>query len=31
MNSIGIAYEDLPYAIGTSIDSTYSMDAKGFL
>lgn len=27
--SIGIAYEDLPYAIGTSIDSTYSMDAKG--
>ena len=28
--SFGIAYDDLPYSLGTSIDGTYSMDAKGF-
>ena len=27
--SLGIALEDLPYALGTSIDGTYSMDANG--
>jgi len=27
--SFGIAYDDLPYSLGTSVDGTFSMDAKG--
>ena len=27
--SIGLAYDKLPYSMGTSVDGTYSMDAEG--
>lgn len=27
--SLGVAYDGLPYSLGTSLDGTYSMDAKG--